>query len=205
MSTLISCDQVREALSASLDGEDPAVGQEVVDVHVAGCAGCQAFADGTAVLNRAVRVRPAEEVPDLVSSILDSVAVPRRAAAIADPAPAWARYGLLTVALTVLLLALPQLLTGSGPHDGRDLAAFEVALCAALLVVVWKPSRAAGLVPMAATLAVASLVSIVVDVVDGQVPIVAEAHHLLILVGLGLLWVLARPERSGLDRRPALA
>jgi predicted anti-sigma-YlaC factor YlaD len=197
----IDCDQAREALSASVDGEDLGVAQATVDAHVAGCVGCQAFADGTVALNRSVRVRPAEAVPDLTAAILDSA--PARARLVPEP-PAWARYGLLTVAVTVLVLAVPELLTGTGPHDGRDLAAFEVALCAAMLVVVWKPYRAAGLVPMVVTLAVASLISVAVDVVNGEVPIVAEANHVLILVGLALLWVIARPEQRRQRLQPAL-
>jgi predicted anti-sigma-YlaC factor YlaD len=198
----MDCDQVREAISASLDGEDAGLEQATVDGHVAGCAGCQTFADRAAALNRSVRVRPAEAVPDLTAAILDSAPARQQ---VGEPVPGWARYGLLAVAGTVLLLAVPQLLTGSGPHDGRDLAAFEVALCAAMLVVVWKPARAAGLVPMVVTLAVASLISVGVDVADGQVPIVAEAEHALILVGLALLWVLARPKRRRQQVRPALA
>jgi predicted anti-sigma-YlaC factor YlaD len=202
MSNHLDCDQAREALSATLDGEDPGFDQSVVDAHVAGCVGCQAFADGTAALNRTVRVRPAEDVPDLTAAILGSA--PARQVTT-EPAPAWARYGLLAVAGTVLLLALPNLITGSGAHDGRDLAAFEVALCAAMLVVVWKPYRAAGLLPMAGALAVASFVSAAVDVVNGQVRAATEAEHVLLLVGLGLLWVLARPERRREQARPAFA
>jgi predicted anti-sigma-YlaC factor YlaD len=202
MSAHMDCEQVREAISASLDGEEPGLEQATVDGHVAGCAGCQAFADRAAALNRSVRVRSAEAVPDLTAAILDSAPARQQ---VGEPVPAWARYGLLTVALTALVLAVPGLVTGSGPHDGRDLAAFEVALCAAMLVVVWRPSRAAGLVPMVVTLALASLVSVAVDVADGEVPIVAEANHALILVGLGLLWVLARPERRRQQTRPALA
>jgi len=196
----MDCDRVRDALSATLDGEDPGLDDAHVDAHVDGCAGCQAFVAGAGALNRSVRVRPAEDVPDLTAAILG----PRRAEPEVVEAPAWARYGLLTVAVTVLLLSVPALFTGSGPHDGRDLAAFEVALCAALLLVVWQPRRAAGLVPMVATLAVASLISITVDVANGEVPIVAEANHVLVLVGLGLLWVMAHPSR-GRSAAPALA
>jgi predicted anti-sigma-YlaC factor YlaD len=196
----MDCDRVRDAISATLDGEDPGLEQATVEAHVEGCEGCRAFADGAATLNRSVRVRTAEDVPDLTAAILG----PRRAEPEVVEPPGWARYGLLTVAVTVLVLSVPSLLTGTGPHDGRDLAAFEVALCAALLVVVWQPGRAAGLVPMAVTLAVASLISVAVDVANGEVPIVAEANHVLVLVGLGLLWAMAHPgERR--STTPSLA
>lgn len=191
------CDPIREAVSAALDGEQAGLPQAQVDAHLATCAGCRAFAEGAVVLNRSVRVRPAEDVPDLTAAILGPPARPRLDAAGGAAPPAWARYGLLTVAATVLILALPVLFSGGGPHDGRDLAAFEVALCAALLLVVWQPQRAAGLLPMGATLAVASLASAAVDVVNGNVGVDAEANHVLVLVGLGLLWVMARPERRG--------
>jgi predicted anti-sigma-YlaC factor YlaD len=179
-------------VSAALDGEQPGLAQAEVDAHLATCPECRAFAEGAVVLNRSVRVRAAEAVPDLTAAILGPP--PRLAAAGGGAPPAWARYGLLTVAATVLILALPVLFSGGGPHDGRDLAAFEVALCAALLLVVWQPQRAAGLLPMGATLAVASLASAAVDVVNGNVGLDGEANHVLVLVGLGLLWVMARPE-----------
>jgi predicted anti-sigma-YlaC factor YlaD len=196
----MDCDRVRDAISATLDGEDPGLDQATVDAHVDGCEACQGYTAGATALNRSVRVRSAEAVPDLTAAILGRR---RTEPQVVEP-PAWARYGLLTVALTVLILSVPSLVTGTGPHDGRDLAAFEVALCAALLVVVWQPRRAAGLVPMAVTLAVASLISVAVDVLNGEVPIVAEANHVLVLVGLGLLWAMAHPG----DRRsttPSLA
>lgn len=187
----MDCDRVRDAISATLDGEDPGLDQTAVDAHVRGCPACGDFAVGAQALNRSVRVRPAEAVPDLTAAILG----PSRAEPQVVQPPAWARYGLLTVALTVLVLSVPELLGGGGAHEGRDLAAFEVALCAALLVVVWQPRRAAGLVPMAATLAAASVVSVVVDVANGEVPVAAEAHHVLVLVGLALVWVIARPHQ----------
>jgi len=198
------CDVVREAVSAELDGEDAGLAPAEVQAHLATCAGCRSFAGGVAALSRSVRVRPAEPVPDLTASIL--AGAPRRGGLVraTEPAvPGWARYGLLVTALTVLLLALPELVGGAGPHDGRDLAAFEVALCASLLVVVWQPHRAAGLLPMAAALAVASVASAVVDVVNGSVPLLGEATHVLVLVGLGFLWAVARA--AGRPWAPAAA
>lgn len=197
------CDPIREALSAALDNEDPGLPREDVDAHLATCGPCRAFAECTASLNRSVRVRAAEPVPDLTEAILGS----RPAAALRpEPeTPAWARYGLLTVAATVLILALPVLFSGGGPHDGRDLAAFEVALSAALLLVVWQPRRAQGLLPMAATLGVASIASAAVDVANGNVPLAGEANHVLVLVGLALLWVMARPEHRARTPHTALS
>jgi predicted anti-sigma-YlaC factor YlaD len=184
------CDVVHEAISASLDGEPAVLAAEEVEAHLTTCEGCRDYASGAEALNRSVRVRPAEPVPDLTASIL--AAAPGRSRRTEPAVPGWARYGLLAAALTVLLLAIPELVSGAGPHDGRDLAAFEVALCASLLVVVWQPHRAAGLLPMAAALAVASVASAAVDVVNGSVPLAGEATHVLVLVGLALLWVMDR-------------
>ena len=57
------CDTIREALSARIDGEDPGLGEHVLDDHLAGCSACAGWADDLATLHRMVRVREAEPVP----------------------------------------------------------------------------------------------------------------------------------------------
>jgi len=76
----VICDRVQAALSARLDGERlPARVAADVDEHVAGCASCTAFLAGSERLRRAVRIRAAEDVPDLVEPIMTAVAtLPRR-------------------------------------------------------------------------------------------------------------------------------
>src|SRR5262245_47497389 len=105
------CDEIREAISAAADGEAAPLERSMIDAHVARCAGCAAFAGAVDQLDRRLRVRPAEPVPDLSVPILKAAGASRadrpRAARV------WPRYILLWVALTELVLAVPALL-GAG-------------------------------------------------------------------------------------------
>lgn len=78
------CDEVREALSARLDGEDPGVEDSAVDVHVVRCRGCTAWTEEVSALHRMVRVREAERVPDLSEAILGRSTPPARGIAAGD-------------------------------------------------------------------------------------------------------------------------
>lgn len=71
-------DRAQLVLSARMDGEHVR-GREAaaVDAHVAACARCRAFADRSARVRRAVRIRPAETVPDLTGAIMGAVATER--------------------------------------------------------------------------------------------------------------------------------
>jgi predicted anti-sigma-YlaC factor YlaD len=193
----MQCDDFQDALSARLDGEALPVGltDAAVDAHVARCAACTAFAAGSVAQHRALRVRAAEPVPDLTDGIL--AALP--AAARPQPVREWARYALLAVALTDLILALPAVLLGEDPgasiHVARELGSFDVALAVGLLWAAWQPRRAASLLPIFVALAAATFFTAVLDVARDQAPLSGEAHHVLDLAGLALLWALAHPPR----------
>src|SRR4051794_18376011 len=94
------CSDFQEAISARLDGEAAAIEPADLDAHLARCAACRAFATGAERFGRSIRVRPAENVPDLTSTILANAPVTARR---------WPRYVLLWVGLTQLVLALPAL------------------------------------------------------------------------------------------------
>lgn len=64
---------MREALSARIDGEDPDMDRSVLDSHLARCADCRRFTDGSEALARRLRVRRAEPVPDTTASILGAI------------------------------------------------------------------------------------------------------------------------------------
>ena len=119
--------------------------------------------------------------------------------AAARPRPvSTARWALLAVALTQLVLAVPDLLLGgdgTAVHVARELGAFDVALAVGLVVAAWQPARAWGLLPLAAALVVVLAVTAVADVIDGSATALGEAYHLLEAAGLGLLWLVAREAR----------
>lgn len=66
----MGCDQIREAHSAQLDGEDPGLAGAAVDAHLQGCRGCRAWIDGLTSVQRLARLRVAGPIPDLTARIL---------------------------------------------------------------------------------------------------------------------------------------
>jgi predicted anti-sigma-YlaC factor YlaD len=209
----MQCRTCREAISARLDGEDPAVPAERVTRHLDGCASCRSFEAGTQVLRRRTVVRGAEAVPDLTEAVLaraDQFGLPARVAPVpaATVAPAaarstavapgahWSRWALLTLALVQVALSVPSILFGhdaTAPvHIARELGSWYLALSAALVVVAIRPARAAGLLPFAAALAVVMLASAVADVLAGRTAAGSESQHLLEVAAVGLLWIISR-------------
>ena len=196
----LQCDDVRDDLSSALDGERLLLDPAHVELHLQSCDGCRTFAEGAGALHRSTRLREAEPVPDLVGAVLARAETPRRAR------PEWARYALFAVALSQLLLALPALLLGdslgASVHIARELGSWDVALAIGLLYAVWKPDRAAGLLPFAAALAGTMLLTAGLDVASGRQDALSGSHHLLELAGLALLVGLARPHWGRSAPRP---
>jgi predicted anti-sigma-YlaC factor YlaD len=200
------CDTIREALSAQIDGEEPGLADEVVQDHLRTCRACTVWSDEVSTLHGMVRVREAETVPDLTAPILATGAghAPARRALLAEPVST-ARWGLFVVALTQLVLAAPALVLGEDAgatvHVARELGSFDVALAVGLLVAAWQPARAWGLLPVVTALALVLGGTGVLDVARGTTGSLGEAHHLLDLAGVILLWWVARQPEPHPRRR----
>lgn len=67
------CTRIEEAISARIDGEDPAMADDIIDAHVGRCSRCAAFAASAEEQHRRLRVRAAPTVPDLTGPILAAV------------------------------------------------------------------------------------------------------------------------------------
>jgi predicted anti-sigma-YlaC factor YlaD len=203
------CDTIREAISARLDGEAPGLDESTIDAHLAECRACVAWSDELSTLHRMVRVREAEAVPDLTGAILGSQPARgpvRRSWRTEVISPA--RWALFVVALTQLVLAAPALLLGEDAgatvHVARELGSFDVALAVGLLVAAWQPQRAWGLLPVIAALAFILAGTAVIDMVRGTTSTLGEAHHVLDLAGLFLLWRVAHEAESSSVQRRAI-
>ena len=184
----MDCTTCREAISADLDGESTRDERLSVDQHLAGCARCRAWAVDAGRLHRALRLRPAEAMPDLAPAILAKAHPPN--AGRWD----WIRTALAVVALTELVLSVPALLgvdAGASVHVARHVGSLSAALAVGLLYAAWRPVRAYGLLPIALALAACMMVTSVVDVANGRINALGEAHHVLELVAVALLWALA--------------
>ena len=71
----MNCDRAQAAVSERMDGErHPTRVTAAVDSHLLGCADCREFAERASRVRTAVRIRPAERIPDLVDPIMAEVA-----------------------------------------------------------------------------------------------------------------------------------
>lgn len=196
------CEICRELVSADLDGELTPVEQRAMQAHISGCRDCTAFGERAADLHRAARVTAADQVPDLTDAIMaahpsrPSKERTRDVAAFAD----FLRYALGAVAVTQLVLAVPELFRRSGSeqvHNAHHLGGWDLAFAVGLLVVALQPWRARGLLPMAGALAGVMIITAVIDLAGGNAVGMAESTHLLEITGVLLLWQLARTQPSG--------
>lgn len=197
------CGVWREAISAMADGEEPGVDGRLLEAHLSRCADCRAFAAFAAADRRRRVVRVAEPMPDLAPRV-------RKWAAVADRASRWSvvRVVLAVVAAEIIALSLPALVLGdeqqTAAHAARHLGAFTAAYGVGLLVVVVRPARARAMLPVAAVLAGALVITAIIDLVDGQVPLLGEAQHVPEVLSVLLVWLLAvpSPRRSSRRARP---
>lgn len=188
----MDCQRWRDAISARLDGEDTGVDPALLDAHLARCPGCRAFETEAGRARRGQRVGVAPAVPDLSRRV-------RKAVAVADRAGRWSivRALLIVVAVQIVAFSLPALVLGdeqdTSSHAARHLGAFTAAYGVGLLVVAVRPARARAMLPVAAVLAGALVITAIVDLVDGRIPLVGEAQHLPEVLSVVLVWLLAVP------------
>ena len=186
------CSDCQDALSAGADGELSDLEQQLVAAHVSTCTSCREFGERIDVLNRSLRVRPAEQIPDLTAAIMAATRpMPKAGRHSRD----WVRYVLVWVGLVQVALATPPLfgsVSGTSVHVAREVGSFDLAIGVGLLVVAWQPRRAAGLLPMVTALVGALVFTAALDVATGRVSFGAETPHVLDLIGLAALWLLAR-------------
>lgn len=115
------CDHVQLAISARMDGEPAdrhAPGD--LDEHVAGCARCREFASNAERVRAAVRIGPAEPVPDLVSRIVGELETltPPHSPSRGRAVPRWQRA--LPVAAALVAGAIIGSVLVGGPFRATD-------------------------------------------------------------------------------------
>jgi hypothetical protein len=122
----------------------------------------------------------------------------------------WKRTLLAAAGVTLLVLSIPGVLfgstvlgadLGSTDHSGRHLGAFGAALAFGFLYTAWRPERAIGLVPLTSALGALILMTGIIDTARGSATGVAEAGHLLELIGVTMVWEISGGRRR-LPRSP---
>ena len=176
-------------ISAATDDELDRDERVRLDEHLGGCASCRAHVDAIASLTRTVRLRSAEYERDFVNRVINrSRPVRLGRGGWLRPALAWC--GVVIAVQSVRPLVFAQL-DGVPTHIARHVGASALALAIGLLYAAWRPHRAFGLLPLVAALLLTTLVSTVLDMIDGNRSAPAEAVHVVEIVGLVLLWMVA--------------
>jgi predicted anti-sigma-YlaC factor YlaD len=198
------CEQVRDVLSARLDGESMSGENALAELHVEGCDACARWYDNAARITRLARMSVAT-VPDPLDDRLLDVVLP------AAPGPGWSRTGRwLRVLLGVLgfgqfTLGMAQIAAlgmtqGIGSADGmtshhllHESAAWNVAIGAAYLWIALRRGRAADALPiMTAFVGVLVLLSID-DLLTGEVVVTSLLTHTMVVLGYAVLVILRHP------------
>jgi predicted anti-sigma-YlaC factor YlaD len=180
-----------------LDGEDPAMSRSAIDAHLAACGSCRAYERRLGELHRMVRVRQAEPVPDLSTTLRKSVGLPITAGShppTHDAALGRLRSGLAFIGVIVTSLSAALLVADT--DTPRHLAAWDLAFGGALLLAAWKPWRAQGLLPMALLLAGSMGVAAIADLHAGHPAGHGLVFHVSEFAGVVLLTLLARHTRG---------
>lgn len=192
------CDRVRDAISATIDGEEPGVDRPTVERHLARCAACRSYDHSLSSHQPPRRNLPPGAVPDVSKSVVAR-------AVRTDRQTSWSyvRVLLAVVAVQIIILSIPSLAardeSGASAHDARHLGAFSVAYAVVLLAAVIRPARARTVLPAAVVLAIALSITAALDLLNGNVPLIGEIRHVPEVFSVWLLWMLAarrRPDPS---------
>jgi predicted anti-sigma-YlaC factor YlaD len=191
----MDCEQWRDALSARLDGEPLGVDAGLLDAHLATCPACCDHAKALESLHRSLRLRTADEVPDLTEGILTAAAADRRWLRVDRTiVTVVLRWVLVGIAALEIGLASPELL--GRWHTGSELGTWGIAVGVGFLSVAMKPARAAALVPMLGWAGVLTLVVTTRHLLDGAATMSTEWPHGLVLAGVVTLVAISRLERG---------
>lgn len=169
----MDCDEARTLISADLDGQLD--DRRELDAHLAECAACRDW-----------RAR-AQHLPGPGRTNRPS-ALPRGFLAYR-----WVRFALGWAGVLLVVWNIGGVFSTvdeSFQHLWRHQHAFGVALGLTFLFVAWRPDRAYGLVPVAATFTIALSGAAIVDLIGGSTPLSREARHVVEIIGLAMLWAL---------------
>lgn len=195
----MDCAIAREAISATLDGEDPGVDPAALDEHLTRCASCLAWQDEAAAVTRLVRLEPAAASPDVTERVLAHAPVPGRSAKSDWPRWALVFAAIAQMSIVVSMLFLPQQMGNGmaiqpGSHLEHESAAFNFAIAIALLWAAARPRQARSQLPVLLSFAAVLVGFSLFDVLGGQVGWQRLASHVPLLFGVFCAVLIARRD-----------
>lgn len=157
--------------------------------------------DDATVTARRASLTDVGVVPDVSARVMQLLE-PDRSTSTASKV---VRIVLGVVGIVQCALAIPMLVFGEHddlmPHDARHFGSFSIALAAGMLYTALRPRRVGAFLPFVGVLTIAFAITAIVDVAQRRTPLGGEAQHLVEVVGLVLLWIVARLERPRRSRR----
>jgi predicted anti-sigma-YlaC factor YlaD len=184
-----SCLDARVLISAAADDELRGDELRALELHLEGCPECQARADAVAKLTRSIRLRSAALEGEFVRRVV-SRSRPARLGRGGWLRPALAWLGIVIAIESTRPLVFGEI-DGTPTHIARHLGASGLALAIGMIYAAWRPHRAFGLLPLVTALLATTLLSTLLDTVDGDRSVLSEAYHVLELAGLVVLWMVA--------------
>ncbi len=185
----MDCHDVRESLSAALDGETTPMSSELTAAHVRGCPACREWQRSAQEVVRRLRLNSVSLDHDLSGAV-----VSRLAPEVASPV--LQRALLLLIGLAQLAITVPLLLLG---HDGEgtrhvahELGSFDLALAVAFVVGALRPQLSSGLAWPCGFAAAGLLATALIDIGQGRTPGIDELQHGIAVLGAALLFWGAR-------------
>lgn len=193
----MDCDSIREAISASLDGEDAAISADVTRAHLDECAACRDWRERQHALTRRARLSGYALDHDLTTRVLGALPAPATR-------PSWIpvtyRVALALVAAGQLAITVPLLIFGhdqeAGRHAAHELGSFDLALAIAFAVGTVRPRLSAGLAWPCCIAALGLAGTAIADLAAGQTFGADEAQHLVAVAGALLLFRQSRALSS---------
>lgn len=191
----MDCERWRDALSARLDGEPLGVDEALLDAHLSTCLACCDHAKALEGLHRGLRLRAADQVPDLTDLILTAAAADRHRLRVDRKVVVLLlRWVLVGIAAFEIGLASPELI--GRWHTGSELGTWSIAVGIGFLSVAMKPARASALVPMLGWAGALTAVVTSRHLLDGAAKLSDEWPHGLVLAGVVVLVAISRLERA---------
>lgn len=196
-STSSGCENIRELLSAYLDGEADLAETALVQRHLDTCAGCRSWRALAETLTRTVRLTPVATGPDLAARIVPAYR-PRRIDVLRGPLGrrvraiariALAAVCLIQVVISVLTLAGRDAMGADHAMPGmahldHESAAWNVAVVAGLAWVALRPRKGVGVLPLLGAFVLVLSSLCISDLIDGEVGFGRVALHLPVMIGL---------------------